>query len=533
MLLLPVLLAALLALAPSLAPDPPAPPPTDVRSRIDRVTVFLRGAQVTRTAAASVPAGTTELRFVGLTRGLDPSSVQLRADGPVTVLSVVHRTNFLDPSVPSPEAERLRARIEALEDSLSLDGALLEVLAQEEELLLANKDLGGAEGGVAVDELRAAADFYRARLREIKTEALRLRAEMEALREEQRRLQQQLGEIDARRRDDATGEVSVTVSADRPARVAFELAYVTPQAAWSPLYDLRVDEVGEPMALAYKAQVRQSTGEPWDDVRLTLSTGNPSRGGTRPTLSPWWLGFVRKPDAPQSFAQMEEVVVADDAVRSRAEGASLPVPVTTSETATTVEFAVALPYTVPPDGQPQTVAVQQHEVPARYAYYAAPKLAPSAYLTARLTDWDDFYLLGGPANVFFEGTYVGRTTLSPQQVDDTLVVSLGVDDGVVVRRVKEDTFTETTLFGSKRVETRGFVLEVRNAKRRAVELVIQDQVPVSTNEAIEVRVEADGAEVDDDTGLLTWRLTLPPGATERLPFSYTVRYPRDERVVLE
>ncbi|MGI9175335.1 MAG: DUF4139 domain-containing protein [Rhodothermales bacterium] len=178
--------------------------------------------------------------------------------------------------------------------------------------------------------------------------------------------------------------------------------------------------------------------------------------------------------------------------------------------------------------------IEDYEVPAAYRYYAAPKLAEAAYLTALVTGWEDLNLLSGPANLFFEGTYVGESFLDVAATQDTLVVSLGQDAGVVIDRTKQRDFSDRSFLGRSRSETVAFQTEIRNTKRRPIEIVIEDQIPISTTDQIDVEHELEGgAALDEETGLLRWRLTVPPQATEDVAFRYTVKYPSDERVVLE
>ena len=173
-------------------------------------------------------------------------------------------------------------------------------------------------------------------------------------------------------------------------------------------------------------------------------------------------------------------------------------------------------------------------MPATYEYYTAPKLDEAAYLTARIADWEAYDLLSGQANLFFEGTYVGQTFLNTAATEDTLVVSLGQDPGIVVERTKERTFAEQQFLGNRQTATRAFSIEVRNTKRVPVTIVVDDQVPVSTTEQIDVReVEAGGAAYDAATGRLRWRLDLAPGEAETLRFGYEVRYPKNRRITLE
>lgn len=505
-----------------------------VEAAITAVTVYQRGAQVTRTGAARVPAGTTVLTFAGLTSELDPQSVQLRAEGPFTVLSVVHRRNFLEGEGPTAAVTALETTRAVLRDSLEAVQAMIEVYAQEEALLLANQNLGGTEG-VAVAELRAAAAFFRERLAEIKRARLALHDEAEALQEALRDLDRQLAELRDGRAGRPTSEVDVTVVADAAAQGTFTLSYLTYAAGWTPRYDVRVEDVGGPVALAYKADVLQRTGEDWQNVYLALSTGDPAQPGTTPTLQPWRIGFA--PD--RTIGGLDEVVVSaqsrEEAHYADAPLANMPSPppsVRQVTGLTTTRFEIDLPYTIPSDGKPYTVAVQAYDVPADYVYYTAPKLDPHAYLTARLTEWADLGLLSGEVHLFLEGAFVGTSVLDIASTQDTLVLSLGRDEGIVVERERVRDFTDRQRLGTRETETFAYTITVRNNKGRGVALIVEDQVPLATDDAIDVNAEVDdGGTLEAATGLVRWRLTLLPNVTETLDFAFTVRYPRGRRPV--
>lgn len=523
------------AAPPARAQTPPAP----VVTSVTEVTVYRRGATVTRAGAARVPAGTTTLSFTGLTPRLDPSSVQFEARGALTVLSVVHRRDFLAGAAPGEAVAALHTVRRALRDSLEAVEAMIEVYAQEEALLLANRDLGGTDG-VAVEELRAAAAFFRERLAAIKRAVLALRDEADVLRERLADVDRQLAELEAGDAGRATSTVEVTVAAEAPAQAAFTLAYVTPAAGWSPRYDVRVDDVGTPVRLGYRADVQQATGEDWRDVRLTLSTGDPARPGTLPELRPWRIGFApERPAAARADGRGQAVVLEEslelnagyDIDEPLADLPAPPPPVEQVAGLTTTRFVITVPYTIPSDGRPYTVAVDDHAVPATYAYYAAPRLDPSAFLTARLTDWADLGLVPGPANLFLEGAFVGTSYLDPAAVGDTLVMSLGRDDGVVVERELVRDVSGRRLLGTRQTETYAYAITVRNGRARAIPVVVEDVVPVSTDDALDVDADVDdGGVLDEATGLVRWRLVLPPNAAETVRFSYTLRYPAGRTV---
>jgi len=210
------------------------------------------------------------------------------------------------------------------------------------------------------------------------------------------------------------------------------------------------------------------------------------------------------------------------------------VPTTVIESQTNFSFRVDLPYTLLSDGKMYTVDLTSFFIPAYYEYQSVPKLDESAYLIARITDWDQYNLLEGEANLFFEDTYVGKSILDVRFVADTLDISLGKDRNVLVKRTKVVDFSRRRFIGSNKLESRTWKLEVRNQKAQAINLVLYDQFPISKQNQITVETqELAGAEQNVDTGELKWSLRLDPKEKRAWEWGYTVKYPKDRNLMLE
>jgi hypothetical protein len=205
-----------------------------------------------------------------------------------------------------------------------------------------------------------------------------------------------------------------------------------------------------------------------------------------------------------------------------------------TERATSFEFAISVPYTIPSDGRNHQVGVQEQELTSSYKYYCTPKLDLDAFLFAQVTGWEGLNLLAGPAFIYFEGTYVGESLLDLGGVGDTLDISLGRDRGVTVQRTKRKDFSQRQVIGNKRTESVGWEINVRNNKAQPIDLVITDQFPVAVRSEIEVKLDDNGgATVNTEKGFLTWKETVEPRTNKQLRFGYSVRVPRDRVVVLE
>lgn len=511
-----------------------------VDSKISRVTVFLNRAQVTRELKTRVEAGRTNLILSGLTANLDQQSIQVSGKGAITILGISHNQNYLSDHNRPKSLQVLYDSLEIYRTQLVQEQHQKEVLNKEEQLLLSNQKIGGANQNLTVNELKAMADFYRTRLGDIGTGKIKSDERIKKINDRITKLNQQIREQnDLYNRN--TSEIVVSVSADAATAVELEVNYIVANAGWYPVYDLRAANTRSPIQLNYKANVFQSTGEEWKNVRLKLSTANPSLGGVKPELYSWYLDFYyppaiygsRAPEAKikiRGFTSISAQEKAEDEVVLE-DAETISNFTQTIQTSLNTEFDISLPYTVLSASKPTLVDIRNYEMKAEYVYSSAPKLDHDAFLLARATGWEEFSLLPGEANVFFEGTFVGKSYIDPNEIKDTLSVSLGRDKRIVVKREKVKDFTTRKTIGSNIRESFAWEVSVRNTKNEAVKILVEDQVPVSRNSQIEVTVlDVGGAKYNKDTGKLVWEMNLQPNETRKVVFKYEVKYPKDKTI---
>ena len=201
---------------------------------------------------------------------------------------------------------------------------------------------------------------------------------------------------------------------------------------------------------------------------------------------------------------------------------------------TTTVFEIEDPYSVPNDGKIYTTDINSYELNAFYEYYAVPKLDADAYLTAKIVDWQELNLLPGEANLFFEGTYLGNSSLDVMNASDTLKLSLGVDKGVVIKRTMLKEYSQKKFLGSNKTDSRQYEIVIRNNKQHPVNIIVEDQFPISTNKDIEVeKLSHEGGKLDDDTKKITWSLVVDAKKDAKLQLGYSVKYPKDKTLQLE
>lgn len=506
----------------------------EVNSEVKAVTVFLNRAQVSAEARTNLPMGTSEIALTNIPAALDQNSIQVQGQGNFTLLGVRFDYDYLRQNTKPRELRQAEDSLEFYQNQLRTLNDQIEIYKKEENMVLANQSIGGQKG-VVVEDLEDVADFFRTRLFAIRANILKNENRLKRITENLTRFSNLVNNSNFRS-NRSNGRILVTVSSDIPTTAQFKISYVVLNAGWQPTYDLRATNAKNPVTFFYKANVFQNTGVNWKNVQLTLATNNPSVGATKPQLQPWHLDFYTMPKR-KLFSRKEaaalsvqsDMAVSEVEVVDPAQTTSDYVQV--SESALAVNFELKIPYTVPADGKMHMVEIQQYEVPSSFTYTAVPKLATDAFLTAQLTGWDELNILPGEANVFLEGTFTGKTFLNPQVTGDTMLVSLGRDKRVVLTREKVKEFKSKSFLGGNRKETRGFLISVRNTRDQAIELILEDQIPVSNNSQIEVELLDDGGgKLDKNTGKITWQLKLNPNETKKVPLKFSVKYPKDQQI---
>ncbi len=521
-----------------------AQPEKEIKAELKHVTVFPDRAQLSHEGSLQIVAGKSVLKLTALSPYIDQQSIQVKGYGDFTILSVNQRNNYLENLEDLPEVKELRAQVEQLQLKSEDEKAAIKVLQEKENFYVANRAILVRDNPMTVEQMKAMTDMYSAGIEQVTTALLKKNRLVREYEKQIAALQKQIAERIGRQQL-PSGEILITVTADKPANARLAVSYVVSNAGWYPSYDIRVDDITRPVSINYKANVFQSTGVPWKDVKLSFSNATPWVAGNLPELYPWFVdyyvpvslrpvtgvayGRAKKADAPmQAKAEaLSEVVVMER------EAESSPVQVDVREGETTVVFDIAVPYTIPSDGKLQTVEMQRLETEADFKYVATPKLSPHTYLTASIRDWARLKLQSGEATLYFENAFVGKSDLSINQLSDSLLLSLGTDAGILIKRDKRKDFTSTRVIGSNKTETFSWLITLRNNKKSTVRLKLSDQIPVSSNSGITVEaVELSGGTADQ-AGTVAWDLTLKPQETRELVLTYSVRYPKDKKVILE
>ena len=494
------------------------------------ITVFLNRAQIEARVKTTVQAGTTKMIIGNVATTADPNSIQIGGKGDVLIMGVKFKQNYLGNKKRSVLEDSLKM---AKTESEVVD-VLVKVADNERNMLMANSNIKNEKDGATPEDLKEMLDFFRTKLTEIGTRQMQLVRQSKDLQEKITRFQQQL-DSQGTNLNQPAGEIELTLQAKAYSAVELNLTYIANNAGWSPVYDIRAKDVKSNIDLAYRANVYQSTGIDWKNVKLTLSTANPAEGGTKPELYAQYVNIyepvVVQPKNVRTMKFEAPQAMSIEAAPAMADVATTASIVNTVQSTLAVNFDISILYSIPSGGNAQMVDIQNHLLRSTFKYYTVPKFDKDAFLTAIITDWEKYNLLPGTANIYFEGTFVGTTDIASGEAKDSLLISMGRDKKIISKRETIEEFKSRKNVGSNIRESFGYRITLRNTKNEPISIVMEDQVPISQDSRIEVELEdAIGADFNRETGKLTWKLTLQPLENKEVLLKYNVKYPKGKNI---
>jgi|YNPBryBLVA2012_1023415.scaffolds.fasta_scaffold00041_36 uncharacterized protein (TIGR02231 family) len=520
-------------------------------SRITAVTVYPDAAFVTRSATVRVEPGEHVVVFTDMVPGMDENSLKVSASGPAGTKLYGARTQreFLTEEL-SERVRTLTAEIQKLEDDIAQAEGIKRALADEKAYLDSVRLFAGTQlpkdlvtRMPSAAELEATLKFLGEKLRQnaasVQAQDQRIRQLRKAVEALRRELADVSGPAQKMRRS-----VVVALSAVQSGSVTVEIGYLAGGASWRPVYDARADFAKGAVELALHGVVAQKTGEDWRNVRLTFSTVKPTAGGRMPPVDPWFLRPLQPRPLPARAKMMRAdagaaaplAAFTDEAEVGGAPQAAETVYAEAQAGGLSVTYAVARPVTVRSDGSEERLPVMAQTLAATYEYSTFPRAAAYAYLGARVENSRESPLLPGRVNVFVDGDYLGESGIDTVAPGETFDLSLGIDEGVKVKRDLVSRKVDQTLIGGIASPTKktAFIwkLTLEHYKPRAARVNVYEALPVSQDDRIKVRNVRTSREPtvkdwQDRKGVWKWELDLQPKQKAEITIEYEVEHPRE------
>jgi uncharacterized protein (TIGR02231 family) len=519
-----------------------APARADKADKIDSVVVFPDRARVTHVATARCERATARAVFERLPVALDARTlrgeVREQADLIGVASDVVNHRQSVD--LPLPRARGLTADLRKVQADVRAKEARRIVIAGELEDLAAYATVFSA---TTAEEMRnprpvtaawgKALDGLADRRAALDAERRKLDVALRGLRLEENKLSRQLrglGAGDSR----ASRTATVTVGCRALAEVTTSISYVVPGATWQPEYDLdfspraRAGKVGPGTArLTVGAVVRQTTGEDWRGVRLSLSTARPKLGSEAPKPAPLLVdGHENKRGKVLVEAQERREQIAGGA----GAGAAGPRGAALDDKGNA--FVITLPHrvTVMADGRPVWAPVDVVEGQASAKLVTTPKLDEHVYQVVALKNPAAYPLLEGRLRSYRAGSYVGDAHMRYRGVGEPIEVSLGIDDEIKVeRKTLDDKSKDPSLLSSTKHLLRATRVILTNRAAGAETVELRENIPVSQIDDVKVEIAGKqtttGYSLDGARGFVTWPVALKSGEEKAVDLGFVIHLP--------
>ena len=510
-----------------------AQPEKKISVPITNVTVFKSQAQIERQTKLNLEEGVYTLLIDKISPNLIANSMEVTSQNGITILSVSTKNDYLIPDDKPAFIISLEDSLEVLNEQLTDIKADKESIVLQKDLLLANKNIGGTTQGVKAEELEDVLSIYQKKLLDFKVEWMKLSKQEKSLNAIVQKINQQLNEFKEGTLT-LNNQILIQVKVDHSISDALlAVRYLVNGVQWQPFYDIRVKDTKSPVQFLLKATIQQSTGELWKNVKLKITTANPMEGGTKPILPTNYLRFFEPMVYAIRGSRVLSKNIIDDAAkapRALGSGNNSESEVQITQNMINTEFEVATLHTIPSDWKIHQVELTSFSQPAVYGHSVVPKLDKDVFVIAQIQASDLINQISGEANVFFDGTFTGKTFINPT-TNDTLILTLGRDKRIKVDRIRVREMSSKSFFGSTRKESSTYEMSVKNTGSEIIDLFIEDQIPISTDkEIICTLLDKGTADFNSETGSLKWHVKLGNQQTDKYRFSFEITYPANKKL---
>jgi uncharacterized protein (TIGR02231 family) len=518
----------------------------EATSAVDAVTVYPDGASVTRTITVEIPGGDNTLVVKDFPLALDPSSLRVEggADTKLTIGAIDTRPPRAAPPVNLPELDK---RIEALTDERAdLQGAIAAATARRD---FAEHFAEASPAGIGdKGEARPIAD-WRAAFAAVAEEVATADSAIRDAERKQRDIDREIARLESDRaiKPPSKLEVRIDLAAATATRATLRVTYAVRAARWAPLYDARLDTGAKDrkpaLELVRRAEITQTTGEDWSNVALSVSTVRSALGGKAPELTSLIVQY------PPLAAPMP--MPASAAVRGvRSAGRALKALDSSAEPADEqqavadvsgfqVVFRIPGRVSVGASEGAKSLRVSTATIAPDLTIRSIPVIDPTAFLEASFTQSEDAPLLPGRVAIYRDGVFVGHGQMTAASKQESVRLGFGADDKVKVERavVKRNEGSAGLILTTSKTDERSFKTVVRNGHDFPIRIAIEDQLPVSENEDIQVEMlpsttPPTATNLRDRRGVLEWAFEAKPGELKDIAFAWRVRWPKDKGVVM-
>ncbi len=531
-----------------------------VESKITHVIIYPEWAYVTRKANINADKGLNRIVFKKLPTWIDPESIQVKVtpSNSFKIIQAEAATIYLN-QISEKEVQQLKDKITNIYDMIEDYNSQITALQSEKEYLLSlikwsvSENKNDKESAkINIKDIQDLNSFIKIALNEnlrkeneLKRKIRDMTPELEAYNKKWAEMQSKVTleqkEITVELESSVNGQAEVLVS------------YLISGAGWYPIYDSRSGADSKNIDLEYCAIIQQSTGEDWTDAQFRLSTIRPYLIREIPELNPWYVNnanFIQNNNANFSRSKSEaygeslksiqkkqkdyitknEDLSEQQAFDNYEKGNInfLDVMQQIEERGTTVEFDIKGLFSVKTDGKPVKMMINKTLMEAGRQFSAIPSISKNTYVTGTIINNSALPLLPGVVSVYKNGSFIGKSKINFVSEKEKFDMFMGLEERIRVTRTLDIKKSATSILGFKRLLKVGYIINLENFLNEQVTIDLSDQIPVSQNDSVKIRLTATEPKVDkNDKGILLWKVSLNPSEKKSLYFEFEVEYPKD------
>ncbi len=500
--------------------------------KIWKVRLYTDRAEIFRKTSISLSAGISDIAIGPFPSSMITDSIRISPDADSRVeighfsIKKTYQTHFLDESVKSQEArvDQFRLKLNSIKDELAnLEQQLIYIENLSGEKSQSNV-VPGPEYWDSILEFKATRGKIK---RDLHRETfVKYQAAEKELKVEEKKLADMKGRLKKESK-----YIHVALRSPQSVETHLDISYQIRNAGWKPSYIVRTNTAKQSVLFKYIGQINQQTGEDWDNISLELTTSQPFRGTTPPKLHPWIVDYPPKdvPSAPKILSMERN----SSALKLGVQDAHREMSTKVTQSGTSLTYQIPEVQTIATGTNNYRSLIFSDQFDADLIYTAIPKRVQSVYLNAKIQNSSPFQFLSGRVKNFVDGSFVGKSWLKNTAPDQKMDMGLGLDESIKVKRklIKKEG-AEGGIFDQTQKQRYVFEIKLENFKSVPVQLELRDQLPLSYQEDINVRINKIQPEPDqtDKQNLLTWKIHLAPKEEKTITLDFQIEYPEGKIV---
>lgn len=500
-------------------------------AKLKSVMLYEQSAELSSNTSFRIPKGSSEIVIANIAENIDESSIKIGSKSKISVLTYRFTD---DEDFYKIELDKKNPEHKLVLDSITLmEKKVKDLTIQKTSLVnsigILDKNQTINSGSTSYSkELEKLIEYYQKKRSDLSFQLDNVDDNISKMNVKLSKLRTKFDLNSKEMENYPKGKLVVQISSDIDETVNLDIKYSVRDASWRPYYDVLIPDINSKTKLLYKALIKQNSGLDWKNVELHLISGFPNVHKEIPSLYDWNLYYQQ----PVPIVKDEEVAMgygikktaSANTVSAKELEEVTVVRASAFQNQLNVGYDLKDSYTVLSNNQDNSINLDVNEIPATYTYYTIPKMDKTVFLVAELDNLDKYNLINAEANIIFQDTNVGKTSLNTENTDNKLLLTLGDDRRISIKRdlIKDKTM-EKNISSPNKEQQYAYQFTIRNNKNEKIKLRIKDQVPVSTDKQIIISmINKGGATYDEKTGDLTWDITVDANETKKIDFSFKI-----------